>query len=69
MTWMTDTPPALDGDDFTPLDVIEAEVRRRMATVTKARGFDSQRERDDEIGSIDALLDRWNDLRQLFPTP
>ena len=50
------------ADDLDPLDVIEAETRRRMAAINKARGFDSQRERDDELGYIDALLDRWNEL-------
>lgn len=60
--WLTGTPPATD-DDLDPRDVIEAETRRRMACITKAQGWDTQCERDDELACIDVLLDRWNELR------
>lgn len=49
--------------DTTSPDAIEARVRRRMAAVTKARGFDTQRERNAELARIDALLDAWNQTR------
>lgn len=41
-------------------DVLEAEVRRRMARLTPVRGFDTARKREAEMASIDALLDEWN---------
>lgn len=41
-------------------DVLEAEIRRRMAKLTPARGFDTAKTRAAEIASIDALLDEYN---------
>lgn len=46
------------------LETIEASCRYRMATITESRGFDSQRERNDDLAAIDALLDRYNELTQ-----
>ena len=55
-------------DDTAPLlEVVEAECRRRMATVTKARGFDTQRQRDRELYVIDQLLDEYNEARHGNP--
>ena len=42
---------------------LEALARERMAALVKARGWDSQRARDDEIAFIDAVLDAWNETQ------
>lgn len=45
--------------EATEAEHLEALCRERMAAVSTARGWDTQRERDDEIAFIDALLDEW----------
>lgn len=47
--------------DDTTLEQVEAEVRRQMARLCKARGWDTQRTRAGELALIDALLDTYND--------
>lgn len=49
--------------DVTDADHLERLARERMAALVKARGWDSQRERDDEIAFIDAVLDAWNEAQ------
>lgn len=46
----------------TKRDEVEAETRRRMAALTRARGWDSERRRAAELAEIDRLLDQWADL-------
>ncbi|GAA2007994.1 hypothetical protein [Nocardioides kribbensis] len=43
-------------------DDLEARCRRAMAVLPKARGWDSRRDRDDELTMIDLLLDEYNEL-------
>ncbi len=50
--------------DLGPLEELEADVRKRMARLTQARGFDTQKIRDAEVAAIDLLLDQWNALAQ-----
>ena len=40
---------------------LERLARERMAALPKARGWDGQRARGDELAFIDAVLDAWND--------
>ena len=40
-------------------DVLEARCRKAMAQLPKARGWDTQRVRDDELTWIDCLLDAY----------
>jgi len=47
----------------TDAERLEADCRKRMAALQPARGWDSQRERDDELALIDVLLDAWNETR------
>lgn len=58
-SWLTGSPATTDPP---ACDVIEAEARRRMACLTKPRGFDGQRTRDAELATLDTLLDRWLEL-------
>lgn len=44
----------------TARDHLEADIRKRMACVTKARGWDTARRRAEEMAEIDDLLDSWN---------
>lgn len=44
----------------TARDQLEADIRQRMARLTKARGWDTARQRAQELAEIDGKLDEWN---------
>lgn len=46
-------------EDVTRADQLEARCRKAMAQVPQARGFDTQRVRDEALRMVDLLLDEW----------
>lgn len=46
-------------DAPTRAEELEARCRKAMATLPKARGWDSRRVRDAELAMLDVLLDEW----------
>lgn len=47
----------------TEAEEFEAKARKAMAALPKARGWDTQRARADELAWIDALLDGYNEVK------
>ena len=49
-----------EAEQPTRAEQLEARCRKAMATLTKARGWDTQRARAEELALLDRLLDEWN---------